>query len=114
MGVTVGEDNIIRDQQERDSLLRIIASTEAALAASVPSTRHVLENLIEGARGRVATLDIKIKDDREAQVREQTAAALLAQKEAALTTREQAEYSGFLKEPILSRSLMRIPALDAD
>jgi hypothetical protein len=94
---------MIRDQQERDNLQRSIASAETALPVSAPSTRRILENLIEGARGRIATLDTKIKDEREAQVREQAAIALMAQKEAALSAREQAEYSGFLKEDFFTK-----------
>lgn len=103
VGVAASEDDIIHDQQERDSLLRSIASAETALAVSAPSTRRILENLIEGAKGRVATLDTKIKDDQEAHAREQSTTVLLAQKEAALTTREQAEYSGFLKEDFFTK-----------
>ncbi len=103
MGVTTSETDIIRDQQERDSLHRSIASAESALADSAPGTRRVLENLIRGAQVRIATLDTKIKDEREAQVREQVAAVMLAQKEAALTAREQAEYSGFLKEDFFTK-----------
>ncbi len=101
--MAASEYEIIRDQQERDNLQRSIASAETALPVSAPSTRRILENLIEGARGRIATLDTKIKDEHEAQVREQAAIALMAQKEAALTAREQAEYSGFLKEDFFTK-----------
>lgn len=101
--MAASEYEIIRDQQERDNLQRSIVSAETALAVSAPSTRRILENLIEGAQGRIATLDTKIKDEREAEVREQAAIALMAQKEAALTAREQAEYSGFLKEDFFTK-----------
>lgn len=103
VGVAASEGDIIRDQQERDSLLKSIASAEAALAASAPSTRRVLERMIEGVKGRVATLEAKINDEREAQLREQATVAIKVQREAALSAGEHAEYSGFLKEDFFTK-----------
>ncbi len=57
-------------------------------------------------KGRLSTLDKKISEaieEREVQAREQAAIAIMAQKEAALTACEQAEYSAFLKEDFFTK-----------
>ena len=80
---------------------------ETALPVSTPGTRRILENSLEGMKGRVATLDKKISEaikEREVQAREQAAAvAVLAQKETRLNESEKQAYSSFLKEDFFTK-----------
>jgi hypothetical protein len=43
--VAASEDDIIRDQSERDNLQKAIADVEAAIAAYTPGARRTLEKL---------------------------------------------------------------------
>ena len=107
MGVAATEDDIIRDEQERSNLLSAIADVETAIAVSTPGTRRVLENTLENAKKRIATLDKRIdeaKFERQAEQQAQMAAvAKLAAKETALSAQEREEYSGFLKEEFFTK-----------
>ena len=107
MGVTASEDDILRDQSERSGLQKAIADVETALPVSTPGTRRILENSLEGMKGRVTTLDKKIGDaihEREVQAREQAATiAAQAQKEARLNESEKQAYSGFLAKEFFTK-----------
>jgi hypothetical protein len=97
---------IRRDEMERDNLQRAIADVETAKGVSSPGTRAVFDIFLQNAKGRVGALEKKIKDAyeaRETHEREQAAVVALAQKETALSSREQETYSGFLKEEFFTK-----------
>ena len=101
------EDDIIRDEQERNNLLRAIADVETAIAVSTPGTRRVLENTRDNAMRRIATLDKRIEEakvERATEVQLQAAAtAALVAKEKGLSAAEQETYGGFLKETFFTK-----------
>lgn len=101
------EDDILRDEQERNNLLKVIADVETAMAVSTPGTRRVLENTVENARKRIATLDRRIdeaKVEHAAEVQTQIAvAAALAAKETKLSAKEREAYRGFMEEAYFTR-----------
>ena len=104
--VAATESDILRDEQERGSLLRTIASVEAAIAASPPGTRRILETTVDNARKRITTLDKKIEEgkvERAAEQQAQTAAAELAAKETKLSAKEQDTYRGFMEETYFTK-----------
>lgn len=107
MGVAVSEDDIIRDESERDNLQRAVADLETAVAVSNPGTRRILESSLDGAKARISTLDRKIeiaKVEHAAEAQAQAAAAaVLAAKETALNAKERESYKGFLEESYFTK-----------
>ena len=105
--MTASEEDILRDQSERSGLQKAIADVETVLSVSRPGTRRILENSLDGMKGRVATLDKKIGDaihERDVQAREQAATiAAQAQKEARLSESEKQTYSGFLAKEFFTK-----------
>ncbi|MEA3207164.1 MAG: hypothetical protein QOE70_221 [Chthoniobacter sp.] len=98
------------DEMERSNLQKAISEVETALAVSTPGTRPFFEGFLQNAKGRVATLDKKIKESherREARAQEQVAVAYLAQKEAALSASEKETYSGFLGKEFFTKNDFR-------
>jgi len=95
------------DELEQVSLQKVISEVETALAVSTPGTRGVFENLLSNARGRLGTLEKKIKEtkeEKEAQAREEaTTIAQLAENETSLSREEKKTYSGFLKEEYFTK-----------
>lgn len=107
MGVAASEDEIRRDEQERDNLLRTISSVETAIAVSTPGTRRVLETTRDNVMKRVAALDKKIEEAKvERQAEEQAqmaAAAALAAKETRLSEEERKTYQSFLEKSYFTK-----------
>ena len=104
--MAVTEADIFRDEQERGNLLKAVSEIENAIAGSTPGTRRVLENTLDNAKKRVATLDKRIeeaKTEREAEVRAETAAAALAAKETKLSAEERETYRGFLAKSYFTK-----------
>ena len=100
------EDDILRDEQERSSLLRTMADIERAIVNSPPGSHRILETTLDSVQKRVATLDKKIaeaKAQHEAEQKAATAAANLVVKETALNARERETYGGFLKEEFFTK-----------
>lgn len=101
------EADILRDEQERSSLLKVIADVETAVIAAASGTRRILENTLENAKKQVATLDKKIEEARmeyAAEVQAKVAAAeALAAKETRLTAEERETYRGFLEKPYFTK-----------
>lgn len=99
------EFDIIRDEQERNNLLKAIADVETAMLTSSPGTRYVLVNTLENAKKRIAALEKKIEEakvEHTAEVQAQAAAALAA-KETKLSAEERETYRGFLEEPYFTK-----------
>ena len=64
--MAVTETELRADEMERGRLEKAISEVEATLAATPPASRSpVFKNFLENARGRVAVLDKKIKEDIE-------------------------------------------------
>ena len=107
MRVAASEDDIIRDESERNNLQRAVADLETAIAVSNPGTRRILEASLDGVKARVSTLDRKIetaKVEHAAEVQAQAAAAaVLAAKETALNAKERETYKGFLEESYFTK-----------
>ena len=106
MGVAATDDEILRDEQERSNLLRAIADGEAAIVASPPSTRRVLENMVENGKKRIVILDKKIEEakiERQAEEQAKVAAAALAAKETKLSAEERETYRGFLEKSCFTK-----------
>ena len=104
--MAISEDEIIRDQAERDRLSKVIADAETALAISAQGTRRLIQNFVEHARARVVVLDKKIEEakvERAAEVQAQVAAAALAAKETKLNVKERETYRGFLEESYFTK-----------
>ena len=77
------ESDVRKAEMERDSLQKSISAVEAAIGASTPGTRSVLQVFLLNAKGRLATVEKKIKESKseiETRVREQVAAISMAQK----------------------------------
>ena len=105
--MSVSETESKLDEMECNSLRKAISEVETVLAVSTPGTRPLFESFLVNARGRLVTLDKKIKESqamREAEAREQVAVAYLAQKEAALSAAEKQTYSGFLNKPFFTKN----------
>jgi hypothetical protein len=96
------DSEVKMDELEEGSLQKVISEVETALAVSTPGTRGILENLLSNAKGRLGTLEKKIKEtkaEKEARAREEVnSIARLAESETALSRKEKEIYSGFLKE----------------
>ncbi len=105
--MTASEDEILRDQNERNNLQKAISELETAIVVSSPGTRRVLELSLAGAKARVSKLDKKIdeaKIEHAAEVQAQVAAAAaLAAKETALSASERETYKGFLQESCFTK-----------
>jgi hypothetical protein len=95
------------DELEEGSLQKVISEVETALAVSTPGTRGILENLLSNAKGRLGTLEKRIKEtkaEKEARAREEAGTiSRLAENETALSRKEKEAYSGFLKEEYFTK-----------
>lgn len=99
--MTVSDNESKLNEMERDNLQNSIAAVERRTAGSAPGERSFFEPLLLNMRGRLATLEKKIKEaqvEKESHARDVVAVAQLAQKETALSTSEKESFSGFLKE----------------
>ena len=104
--MTAITDDLEQAEIERSNLQRAISDVETVNAVSTPGTRSIFDNFLQNARGRLATLEKRIKDkteEKESQAREQVVIAYIAEKEAALDAHEQRTYDGFLKEEYFSK-----------
>ena len=96
-----------RDEMERDSLRGVISSLETAIAVSSPGTRMLLQNSLDAARGRLFSVEKKIKDEeveQERRAREEFAVDVRAAAESRLSDAEKVTYSGFLREEYFSKA----------
>ncbi len=99
---------IRRDELERDNLQSVIFQVETALAVSTPGTRGPLEQFLHNAKGRVSSLEKKIKESlkerEEERQKEQSAATAMAEREAALSESERKTFAGFLEKRYFTKS----------
>jgi len=98
------------DKAEYESLQASVANAETGLTFASENTRQVLNDFLNGARGRMVALEKKMKDAKEEEIREkETADVVVAEqkmkveRETALSSSEKETYGHFLSEEFFTK-----------